>query len=86
MCALPAEHEVEGRVCQVLAALFGLDEDEVGLNTSNHTISDWDSLKQLLVIQALEEEFDVRFDDEETGLLVNVPVIVEIVTDRLSSS
>jgi acyl carrier protein len=77
---------IEQRVRGVLADVFGLDPAEVGPTTSKDTVAGWDSLQHLTVVLALEEEFSLEFDDAETVDLVNVPLIVTIVSDRLTAS
>lgn len=74
---------VELRVRSVIADVFGLDPDEVGLETSTQTIEVWDSLQHLTMILALEDEFDIQLDDAETVAAVSFPVITEIVRDHL---
>ena len=74
---------IEERVRGVIADVFGLDPDEVGPETSIETIEAWDSLQHLTVVLALEEEFDIQLDDEQTVAAVSFPVITEVVRERL---
>jgi acyl carrier protein len=74
---------IEARVQAVIADVFGLDPEAVGPETSIETVDAWDSLQHLTVVLALEEEFDVQLDDEETIAAVSVPVIAEIVRAHL---
>ena len=74
---------IEEKVRSVLGDVFGLDPVAVGPSTSTDTVEGWDSLHHLTVVLSLEEEFDIQFDDEETLSLVNFPLIVAIVKERL---
>jgi acyl carrier protein len=74
---------IETRVQEVIADVFGLDLEEVGPETSIETVEAWDSLQHLTVVLALEEEFDVQLDDEETVAAVSVPAIAAIVREHL---
>lgn len=74
---------IEERVRAVIADVFGLDPGEVGPQTSIDDVEAWDSLQHLTVVLALEEEFDVQLDDEETIAAVSVPMIAEIVREHL---
>lgn len=74
---------IEERVRGVIAEVFGLDPEEVGPTTSTETVEAWDSLQHLTVVLALEEEFDIQLDDEETIAVVSFPVIVEVVHEHL---
>jgi acyl carrier protein len=84
---VPADAEVssvEDRIRAVLANVFGLDPCDVGPDTSKDTVRGWDSLQHLAVVLALEEEFELEFDDSETVDLVNLPLITTIVSERLT--
>jgi acyl carrier protein len=74
---------IEERVRSVIADVFGLGPGEVGAETSIETVEAWDSLQHLTVVLALEEEFDIRLDDEETIAAVSLAVITEIVREHL---
>lgn len=76
--------ELEQRISGVLGDVFGLDATTVGPDTSKDTVKGWDSLQHLTLVLALEEEFGIHFDDEESVSLVNFPLIVTIVAERLA--
>jgi acyl carrier protein len=75
--------EIETRASAILAEVFGLDPDEIGPGTSKETVENWDSLGHLTLVMALEDEFDIQLDDEETGAIVTFPLITAVVRDRL---
>jgi acyl carrier protein len=75
--------DIDTRVQGILVDLFDLTPDEVGPATSTDTVDSWDSLQHLTLVLALEEEFGLHFDDEESLALVSYPLIVTIVTERL---
>lgn len=77
--------DIELRVKSVLATVFNIAASSIDSATSMDTVENWDSLQQLSVILALEEEFQIFFDDEETVSLVSFPLIVAIVAERLSA-
>jgi len=74
---------VEERVRAILADVFGLEPEAIGPETSAETVEGWDSLQQLTVVLALEEEFDVSLDDEEATTAVTLPSIVTIIRGHL---
>ncbi len=76
-------NDVESRVRSVLAEVFGLNAQDVGPDTSTDTVEGWDSLHHLTVVLSLEEEFEIQFDDQETLSLVNFPLIIAVVRERL---
>ena len=61
------------RIRRVMAAVFGRDDiDEM---SSVDTIENWDSLRHINLIVALEEEFGVTFDEPDIPGMTNFAVI-----------
>ena len=53
------------RVRRVVSQVFRVPIDEVDDDTSPVTVSSWDSIGQLDLVTALEEEFSIKFSPEE---------------------
>jgi acyl carrier protein len=75
--------ETDTRVRTILADVFGLELDQINADTSTDTVEKWDSLHHLTLVLALEEEFDIQLDDEETVAVVTFPLISAVVRDHL---
>ena len=69
--------DVNERVQKILSQVMGVPMDRVTEDCSPHTLSEWDSLKHMNLVLALEEAFDVLFTDAEIGEIVTVPKILE---------
>jgi acyl carrier protein len=69
------------RLKATIAAVLDLDPTSLGDDASPETIPDWDSIKQMNIILAVEDEFGVRFDDEAVTELSSYALI----RDALSS-
>jgi len=65
----------EDRIKKVMSKVFNVDESSVGPNSSPDTIENWDSLKHMQLILALEEEFKIEFTPEETVDILSYPLI-----------
>lgn len=50
--------------------------DEVSENSNPDTIVNWDSLKHMSLILALEETFDIRFDEEAILSMLTLKEII----------
>lgn len=59
---------MEEKLKTLLSVLLGVDEGVIDENASSETIEEWDSLKQMNIIVAIEEEFNVQFDEEQSIL------------------
>ncbi len=70
---------MENRIKKVMSEVLGIDEASISDNTSPENVESWDSLKQMNIIVALEEEFDIEFNDEDIIEMLNFKLIYEIV-------
>ncbi len=52
---------MEDRLKATMSQVLNLPVEEIGDGTSTSTVKNWDSLAQMNLILALEEEFDVEF-------------------------
>ena len=52
------------------------------LHASNENIKEWDSLKHLSLVLAIEEEFNIRFTNDETLQLTSFKNIAEILKNN----
>ncbi len=71
------------RIKQVMSAVFELPLESINEDASTDNLDNWDSLRHLNLILALEEEFGVSIPDEEVGNLVNFKLI-ELTINELS--
>jgi len=67
---------MEDRIRKVMAAVFDTPPDRITEDSSPHEIKSWDSIRHLNLVLALEEEFDIRFEEAEIPSLVNFGIIV----------
>lgn len=71
------------RIIQVMSAVFELPQDAINENSSTDNLENWDSLRHLNLILALEEEFGVSIPDEDVGNLVNFKLIELTINELL---
>jgi len=74
---------METRIKQVMSAVLDVDIKEINEDTSPETLEAWDSLKQMNLIVALEEEFNLEFTDEEIEDLLNFKLIKLTIQERV---
>ena len=66
---------MEERIKGVMSSVFNVPKGEIQSDASPDTINSWDSLRHMDLIIGLEEEFDIEFDDEYIGNLLNYDLI-----------
>jgi len=70
------------RVFQMFSQIFGIPVEEIDERSSPETIASWDSLKHMNLVLSLEEEFGVKFTDEEIMSMVRVELILSTLSRR----
>lgn len=73
---------MNNRVREIMANIFEISVNDINDDASSQNITNWDSLNHMNLIVALEEEFDIRFDDDEIIELTSLKQLNE----RLSSN
>ena len=65
-----------------LSALLGVPASELGPHSSRQTVQQWDSLKHMHLMLALEEAFGVEFDDLELAQLDNAQALLAALAQK----
>ena len=73
---------MEDRIKKVMSDVFNVDVSLINNESSPDNIANWDSLKHMNLIVALEEEFEIEFNDEEIVDSMNFALIVNIITTK----
>lgn len=75
---------LEERVKKVIANVFNLDISDISESTSPDSLKKWNSLGHMNLILALEEEFNITFNDEQVIEIRSYPLIVCIIKEVLT--
>ena len=70
------------RVLRIVSQVMEVSIEELNHESSADNVENWNSLKHMNLILALEEEFDVIFSDEEVVELLSVEIIVETMKEK----
>ena len=74
--------QTEEKFFSILSALLSQPQDQLSLESSRDTILQWDSLKHIHLVMALEEEFGIEFDDEEVAALSSAKAILDSINGK----
>lgn len=75
---------IEERIKEVMSSVFNVDVNTLNEDSSQDTVEQWDSMKHLDLVVALEEEFGITIPIEEVGNLVNFKYIKLIIEEQLA--
>ena len=75
----------EEKLRDVMASVLGVPASAIGPESSADTIAEWESLRHMNLILALEEEFGVTIPDDEAGNLTSYALIRLVVSEQLAA-
>jgi len=74
---------MEDRIKAVVSAVLNISIDDINSDSSPDTIESWDSLKHMNLIVALEEEFEIIFDEEDFEVMLNFQLISLTIREKI---
>ena len=74
---------VNERIKDTMAAVFNMPVKKISNASSRDNIKNWDSIKHLQLIIALEEEFNVTIDEAHAAEMLNYSLIQNIINEIL---
>ena len=69
-------NEIKERARVVLAKALKADPQTIADSASQTDLSEWDSVRHMNVVLALENEFGIEFEDAELQELTSLPLLV----------
>jgi acyl carrier protein len=74
----------EEKLKAVVGSMLELDPSDVGPKTSTDTVDQWDSVRHMNLIIALEAAFGITIPDDEVANLTSYPIIKAVVEEQLA--
>ena len=71
---------MEDKVKRIMSDVLNVDIELINGNFSSENVENWDSLKHMNLIVALEEEFSMEFNDEEMIAAASYNEILDILS------
>ncbi|MBP7187722.1 MAG: acyl carrier protein [Ruminococcus sp.] len=76
------KNDVIARLNEVFRDVFGDDSITVNASTTAADIDDWDSIEHINLMEAVEQEFGLRFKMREVSGMKNVGEMIDIICER----
>jgi acyl carrier protein len=73
---------MKDKLFRIISNVMNVPMELINEESSPDNVENWDSLKHLNLILAIEQEFGVIFSDEEIIEMMNVQLILEILKNR----
>jgi acyl carrier protein len=71
--------ELQERVIKIISDIVNVPVSELDEHSSPTSVPQWESMKHINLVLALEEEFDLQFDDEQITELQSVKGIIDTI-------
>lgn len=75
----------EDALKQVMATMLNVDASSIDADSSMDNVANWDSLRHMNLVLALEEEFKVTIPDEEAGDITSYKLIKLVLEELLQA-
>ncbi len=69
--------DVQEKVIQVLVNILQVSPEEISTKTTSDDVEKWDSMNHINMILALEQEFGIRYDEEQVVSMLSVGGIIK---------
>jgi acyl carrier protein len=79
-------NNVKERILYVMATVFEMEVINIQDDAAPGLVEAWDSLRHMTLIVSLEEEFGIRFTDDEMTDLLNLHLIYEVISSKFAHS
>lgn len=71
------------KIKNVMAVVFEIQPTDIPDSASTSSLENWDSLNHMNLVVALEEEFKVRFSDEEIVEIISLEAVENALSSKL---
>ncbi|EKD92660.1 MAG: hypothetical protein ACD_28C00370G0002 [uncultured bacterium] len=79
-----SKENIQDRVFYIISQVCKVPLEEIGEDTSPQTLSEWDSISHLNLILVLEEEFGLKFSDEQIVEMLSVRAMIPVIRGKIS--
>jgi acyl carrier protein len=76
------DDQLTNEVRAVMAETFGVDQQDLPIDISQETYAPWTSLLQMVLLVALEEQFDITFTMDEMTSMTSLERIIAVLQTK----
>ena len=73
------------KIYRIISQVLKVPVDQINDSSSPDSIEDWDSLRHMSLILALEEEFGIQFEEEQITEILGVGLIVKAIEGAVNN-
>ena len=76
-------NNLDTKIIDILSIVFNINVKKITKKTNKTNIANWDSLRHMTLIIALEDEFNIKFDEQDISKITNIDSIKKIISKHL---
>jgi acyl carrier protein len=76
---------MKDKIKEIMSLVFSIPADSIKDDASTQNLENWDSLNHMNLVVALEQEFQIRFEDDEIIKIVSFNEVANNVTAKLGT-
>lgn len=76
-------NNLDTKIIDILSIVFNIDVKKITKKTNKTNIANWDSLRHMTLIITLEDEFNIKFDEQDISKINNIDSIKKIISKHL---
>ena len=76
--------ELTNDIKNILVSVLDVEESKIDENTVSGDLEEWDSLKHMNLIMALEEKYEIEFTNDEIAELESFKLIMYSIDEKIS--
>ena len=78
------KNKFDKKIKKIMATVFSTKVEMITDDASPHNIKNWDSLKHIKLILALEDEFNIKLEVDEINVMVKFSIISAYIHAQLN--
>ena len=78
------EKLIEDKIKEIMSKVFNVSVDEINSRAAPRTTTNWNGKTHYKMVEALEKQFGVKFEESEVEILVSYKIIVATIEAYLS--
>ena len=83
---MPAEAELYQRLTEIFHDVFSRDDITLRPDLTAKDVAGWDSFRQVEILMAVQEVFDVKFSTREMDGLASVGDLIKVIAAKVPAS
>ena len=77
--------KIEDKLKEIMALVFDVPQEDINEDTSPVDLDNWDSIGSINLVTALEDEFDIEFEEEDIIEMLNFQLIKIKIEEKIEA-